>query len=140
MSVESPAAKRSKTMATREVISTDKAPAAIGPYSQAIKANGFVFVSGCIGLHPVEKAIVPGGVGPECRQVLENMKAVLEAAGSDMARVTKTTILLKDMATFAEVNGIYAEYFPDSPPARATFAVAGLPLGALVEIECVALA
>ena len=79
-------------------------------------------------------------MGPECRQVLENMKAVLEAAGSDMARVCKTTILLKDMATFAEVNGIYAEYFPDSPPARATFAVAGLPLGALVEIECVALA
>ena len=135
----SPDAKRARTM-SREVVATDKAPAAIGPYSQAIKANGFVFVSGCIGLHPVDKVIVPGGVGPQCRQVLENMKAVLEAAGSSMPKVVKTTILLQDMASFAEVNGIYAEYFPESPPARATFAVAGLPLGALVEIEATALA
>ena len=134
-----PDKKRAKIM-DREVICTENAPAAIGPYSQAIKANGMVYVSGCIGLHPVEKKIVPGGVGAECRQVLENMKAVLEAAGSSMAKVCKTTILLKDMASFAEVNGIYAEYFPESPPARATFAVAGLPLGALVEIEAIALA
>lgn len=134
--------KKQKMSSVREVIATSNAPAAIGPYSQAIKAGGFIFVSGCIGLSPETKAIVPGGVGPECRQVLNNMKAVLEAAGSDMSKVCKTTILLKDMASFAEVNGIYGEYFSAEAgyPARATFAVAGLPLGALVEIEAVALA
>ena len=133
---------KKQKMAQREVIATSYAPAAIGPYSQAVKAGGFVFVSGCIGMSPETKAIVPGGVGPECRQVLSNMKAVLEAAGSDMAKVCKTTILLKDMSSFAEVNGIYGEYFSAEAgyPARATYAVAGLPLGALVEIEAVALA
>lgn len=99
-----------------------------------------VYVSGCLGLSPELKALVPGGVGAECRQVLENMKSVLAAAGSDMSKVVKTTILLKDMASFAEVNGIYSEYFTENFPARATFAVAGLPLGALVEIECIAMA
>lgn len=125
---------------SREVVFSDLAPAAIGPYSQAIKANGMVFVSGCIGIDPALKAMVAGGVGEQTRQVLVNMKNILEAAGSSMGKVVKTTILLSDMASFAEVNGIYAEFFPENPPARATFAVAGLPLNALVEIECVALA
>lgn len=103
-------------------------------------ANGFVFVSGCIGLSPETKSLVPGGIGAQTRQVLENMKNIVEASGSDMSKVVKCTILLADMSFFAEVNGIYGEYFPTNPPARATFAVAGLPLGALVEIECVSLA
>lgn len=140
MSENSNKKQKTDTTMDREVITTDKAPAAIGPYSQAIKAGGFVYVSGCIGMNPELKQIVPGGVGPECRQVLENLKAIVEASGSSIDKVVKTTILLKDMSFFAEVNGIYAEYFPLNPPARATFAVAGLPLGALVEIECVALA
>ena len=124
----------------KEVIFTDKGPAAIGPYSQAIKANGFVFLSGSIGFDPATKALVAGGVGPQTRQVLENMKNILEAAGSDLSKVVKTTILLADITTFAEVNAIYAEYFPENPPARATYAVAALPAGALVEIEATALA
>ena len=91
-------------------------------------------------MDPETKKIVEGGVTAETRRVLDNMKAVLEAGGSSMSKVVKTTILLKDMASFAEVNAIYGEYFPSEPPARATYAVAGLPLGGLVEIECIALA
>jgi len=125
---------------SREVVYSDQAPAAIGPYSQAIKANNMVFVSGCLGVDVTTKSMVPGGVGEQTRQVLVNMKNILEAGGSSMSKVVKTTILLSDMSSFAEVNGVYAEFFPESPPARATFAVAGLPLNALVEIECVALA
>lgn len=107
---------------------------------QAIKANGMVYVSGCIGMHPETKTLVEGGVSAQARQVLENMKNIVEAAGSSMSKVVKCTILLADMSYFAEVNGIYSQYFPVDPPARATFAVAGLPAGALVEIECIALA
>ncbi len=99
-----------------------------------------VYVSGCIGLDPTTKVMVSGGVAAEARQVLENMRNILEAAGSSMARVVKCTVLLADMKTFAEINAIYAEYFPSEPPARATFAVLGLPAGALIEIDCIALA
>ena len=103
-------------------------------------AGGMVYASGCIGLDPATKALVPGGVGAQTRQVLENMKNIVEAAGSSMAKVVKCTVLLQDMGSFAEVNGIYAEYFPSDPPARMTYAVAALPLGALVEIDCTAIA
>jgi len=127
-------------MTERVVVHSDLAPAAIGPYSQAIKANGMVFVSGCLGMDPTTKKIVEGGLVTETRRVLENMKAVLESAGSSLSKVVKTTILLKDIESFGEVNYIYAQYFPSEPPARATYAVAALPLGGLVEIECIALA
>jgi len=123
----------------REVVSTPNAPAAIGPYSQAIKANGFVFVSGCIGLHPETKQLA-GSIEDQTRQVLQNLKSIVEASGSSLEKVCKTTILLSSMSDFATVNSIYSEYFPTNPPARATFAVAGLPLGAAIEIECTALA
>ena len=138
---------------TKAVVSTPLAPAAIGPYSQvyihpddemtichwnkAISAGGFVFVSGCIGLTP-EKVLLEG-VEAQAHQVLTNLKNILEAAGSDLSKVVKSTILLADMKYFGEINTIYAQYFPVDPPARATYAVAGLPLGALVEIECVAI-
>ena len=136
---EEPAEKKAK-MTDRVVVHSDNAPAAIGPYSQAIKANGMIYLSGCLGMDPATKKLVEGGVPAETRRVLENMKAVLEAAGSSMSKVVKTTILLQDIASFGEVNAIYGEYFPSEPPARATYAVAALPLGGLVEIECIALA
>eukprot|EP01097_Dermamoeba_algensis_P007508 TRINITY_DN4740_c0_g1_i1.p1 TRINITY_DN4740_c0_g1~~TRINITY_DN4740_c0_g1_i1.p1 ORF type:complete len:166 (-),score=30.55 TRINITY_DN4740_c0_g1_i1:307-762(-) len=124
----------------REVVHTDKAPAAIGPYSQAIKANGLVFCSGSIALAPGKNELVSDTIEGQTKQVMENLKNVLEAAGSSFEKVVKTTILLIDMAHFPKVNEIYGSYFPSNPPARATFAVAGLPRNALVEIECVALA
>ena len=99
-----------------------------------------LYVSGCIGVNPETKAMVPGGVGPQARMVMENLKTIIEYSGSNMGKVVKCTILLADMATFAEVNAIYGEYFPENPPARATFAVAGLPANALVEIEAVCIA
>ena len=125
---------------TREVVLTSKGPTPIGPYSQAIKANGFVFVSGCLGVAPVTGKLVEGGVVFETAQALDNLKAILEAAGSSLPKVVKTTILLKEMSHFSRVNTIYAEYFDaSSPPARTTFAVAGLPLNAQVEIEAIAI-
>lgn len=99
-----------------------------------------IYCSGCLGVDPEIKALVPGGVGAQARQVLTNMKNILEAGGSSMSKVVKCTVLLASMDYFAEVNGVYAEFFPENPPARATFAVAGLPLGGLVEIESIALA
>lgn len=99
-----------------------------------------VYVSGCIGLKRGEKTLVEGGVGAQARQTLENLKSIVEASGSDMSKVVKCTVLLSSMDYFAEVNAIYAEYFPSSPPARACFAVLGLPMGALVEIEAICIA
>lgn len=99
-----------------------------------------VYVSGCLGMCPETKALVTGGVGPQARQVLTNMKNIVEESGSSMSQVVKCTILLADMAYFAEVNAIYSEFFPQEPPARATFAVLGLPAGASVEIDCIAIA
>lgn len=122
-----------------QVVSTALAPAAIGPYSQAVVATGpFLFVSGCIGLHPQTMDFTGADVSTQTEQVMQNMGAILEAGGSSFAEVVKCTILLTDMQHFATVNDIYAKYFPRDPPARATFATNGLPKGALVEIECIA--
>jgi len=125
---------------TRKVIHTDKAPDAIGPYSQAIDANGhFIFLSGQVGLNPATGKLVEGGIEAQAKQVLENIKAVLEAAGASLADVVKTTVLLQSIEDFAAINGIYATYFVEDPPARATFGGLQLPAGALIEIECIAL-
>ncbi|MCB9684878.1 MAG: RidA family protein [Alphaproteobacteria bacterium] len=120
-----------------KTVSTSSAPSAIGPYSQAIVANGFVFSSGQIALDPSNGELVGGGVEAEARQVLKNLRAVLEAAGSGMDRVVKCTVFLVDMADFAAVNAVYAEAFGAHRPARSTVAVAGLPKGVRVEIEAV---
>jgi 2-iminobutanoate/2-iminopropanoate deaminase len=127
-------------MSDRNVVSTGGAPAAIGPYSQAVVAGGLVFVSGQIPLDPATGALVAGGAGAQTERVLRSLQAVLEAAGSDLHRVLKTTIFLTDLADFAEVNAVYARFFPAEPPARATVQVAALPRGAVIEIEAVALA
>ncbi|MBQ1401318.1 MAG: RidA family protein [Firmicutes bacterium] len=120
-----------------KVISTKNAPAAVGPYSQAIEANGFVFTSGQLGLIP-ETGELPEGVEAQARQSLTNIKAVLEEAGLTMANVVKTTVLLADIADFAKVNAIYAEFFEEGAlPARSAFQVAALPKGGLVEIETI---
>jgi len=125
----------------REPVATDRAPKALGPYSQAIRApeSSLVFCSGQIGLDPATGEIVAGGVAAETRRALENLSAVLEAAGSATAAVVKTTVFLLDMSDFAAMNAIYAEYFPAPFPARSTVAVARLPKDARVEIEAVAL-
>jgi 2-iminobutanoate/2-iminopropanoate deaminase len=124
----------------RERIQTDNAPAAIGPYSQAIKAGGFVFVSGQIPIDPQTGQFVPGGIAEQTERVLKNLSAVLEAAGSSLDRVVKTTVFLADMKEFSGMNEVYATFFSSPPPARATVAAAGLPRDARVEIEAVALA
>ena len=123
----------------RETINTEKAPKAIGPYAQAIKANGFVYTAGQIPLDPKTGNIVEGAITAQTRQVLENLQAVLEAGGSSLERVVKATVFLKNMADFAAMNEVYAEYLGQAKPARSTVAVAELPRGALVEIDLVAL-
>jgi len=123
----------------RERIHTDKAPAAIGPYSQAIRAGGFVFASGQIPTDPATGEFVKGGIAEQTEQVLKNLKAVLEAAGSGLDKIVKTTVFLADMKEFAQMNEVYARFFADAPPARATVAALGLPRDARVEIEAVAL-
>ncbi|MBX3049948.1 MAG: RidA family protein [Caldilineaceae bacterium] len=123
----------------RTTISTEKAPAAVGPYSQAVKTEQFVFTSGQIGINPLTGQLRLG-IEEQSRQVLSNLAAVLAAAGSGMEQIVKTTIFLTDIAEFSTVNSIYAEAFTGDPPARSTVQVAALPLGALVEIEAVALA
>ena len=124
----------------REAIRTDGAPKAIGPYEQAIRVNGFVFTAGQIPLDPKTGNMVEGGIAPQTRQALENLKAVLAAGGSSLDRVVKATVFLKNMADFPAMNEVYAEYFGESKPARSTVAVAELPRGALVEIDLIALA
>ncbi len=123
----------------KKIISTDKAPKAIGPYSQAIRTDDLVFTAGQIGLDPATMEIVQGGIEAQTRQVLTNLKHVLEATDSGLNFVVKTTVFLQDMRDFANMNSVYAEFFPENPPARSTVQVAGLPRGALVEIECIAL-
>ena len=123
---------------SRVAVTTEHAPAAVGPYSQAIKADGMVFLSGQLGLIP-ETGKLPVGIEEQTRQIMANLAAVLAAAGSDMSRIVKTTIFLTDMNDFAKVNALYAEAFSGAPPARSTVAVAALPLGGLVEIEAIAL-
>ncbi len=122
----------------RTVVHTEKAPAAVGPYSQAVRVGDLVFTSGQIGINPLTGQLRVG-VEEQTRQVLANLAAVLEAAGSHMDAIVKTTIFLTDIAQFSTVNQIYAEAFSDDPPARSTVQVAALPLGAQVEIEAVAL-
>ena len=123
----------------KKVIQTDKAPKAIGPYSQAIRIESLVFTAGQIGLDPATGELVEGGVEEQTRQVLTNLRNVLEAAGSGLSYVVKTTVFLQDMNDFPKMNAIYAESFSGGHPARSTVAVAGLPKGAMVEIEAVAL-
>jgi 2-iminobutanoate/2-iminopropanoate deaminase len=123
----------------KKIIHTDKAPAAIGPYSQAVRTETMVYTAGQIGLDPATMEIVSGGVEAETRQVLNNLKQVLEAANSGLNYVVKTTVFLRDMADFPKMNVVYAEFFPENPPARSTVAAAGLPKGVAVEIEAVAL-
>jgi 2-iminobutanoate/2-iminopropanoate deaminase len=123
----------------KRIVATDAAPAAIGPYNQATVANGFVFTAGQIALIPGEKRIVDGGVAEQTEQVLKNLKAVLEAAGSSLDAVVKTTVFLQDMADFPAMNEVYARHFPGDAPARSTVAVRTLPMNVKVEIDAVAL-
>ena len=124
----------------KEVILTGDAPAPIGPYAQAIRAGQFIFLSGNIPLDPATGGLVPGDIEAQTRRVLDNMQAVLKAAGSDLSRVVKTTIFLKDMNDFPRVNAVYAGYFSAEPPARSPVEVARLPKDVGVEIEAIALA
>jgi len=124
----------------REIIQTDSAPAAIGPYSQAIKTNGLIFASGQIPIDPQSGQFVEGGIREQTKQVLKNLTAVLEAAGSSLSRVVKTTVFLADMQEFGAMNEVYGEFFKEEPPARATVEAARLPRDARVEIEAIALA
>ncbi len=123
-----------------QVIKTDKAGPPVGPYSQAIKAGGFVFVAGEKGMDPVTKQIVPGGIEPETRRTLKNIKAILEEAGSGMDWVVSTFVFMTDLSQFSKMNEIYAEYFKRNPPGRTTVEVKSLPAGAHVEITVTALA
>lgn len=121
-----------------KAISTEKAPAAIGPYSQAIEANGFVYASGQLPIDPATGAFPEGGIKEQTRQSLLNAQAILQQAGLDLKNVVKTTVLLADIADFGAMNEVYAEFFSQPYPARSAFAVKALPKDALVEIECIA--
>jgi 2-iminobutanoate/2-iminopropanoate deaminase len=121
----------------KEIISTDKAPKAIGPYSQAVKAGGFIFTAGQIAFDPATSQIVGGGVAQQTARVMENLKAILEAAGSSLDRAVRATVYLKDMNDFAEMNTVYGRYFAQSPPARSTVEAARLPRDVRVEIDLI---
>ena len=121
-----------------ETVATDRGPKAIGPYSQAIKANGLVFLSGQIALDPGTQQMVAGDIALQTERVLENLKGIAEAAGSSLSRAVKTTVYLADLADFAAMNEVYARYFPERPPARSTVQVARLPRDARVEIDLIA--
>ena len=121
-----------------KALHSDNAPKAVGPYSQAIEANGFVFASGQLPIDPATNAFVEGGVKEQTRQSLTNAQSVLEAAGLDLSHVIKTTVFLSDMADFAAMNEVYAEFFNEPYPARSAIAVKTLPKNALVEVECIA--
>jgi 2-iminobutanoate/2-iminopropanoate deaminase len=122
----------------RTCINTTSAPAAVGPYSQAVVDGDRVYLSGQIPIDPATGKLVEGDIAAQTRRVLDNLRAVLEAAGSRMERVSKTTVFVTDLKNFAQINQVYATYFPDSPPARSTVQVSALPLGAAIEIEVVA--
>ena len=124
----------------RAVIATNDAPKAIGPYSQAIKANGFIFLSGQIPLDPATQQLLTGDAAQQTERILKNLAGVLQAAGSSLAQVVKTTVFLKNMSDFAAMNEVYGRYFTDAPPARSTVEVARLPKDVLVEIDVIALA
>lgn len=124
----------------KEIISTGKGPKAIGPYSQAIKANGFVFTAGQVAFDPATGQLIEGDVARQTARVLENLKAIVEAAGSSLDRAVKATVFLKDMNDFAAMNEVYARYFPANPPARSTVEAARLPRDVRVEIDLITLA
>jgi 2-iminobutanoate/2-iminopropanoate deaminase len=129
---------RGDPMAEKQIITSDKAPKAFGPYSMANRSGNFVFASGQLGLDPATNDFVPGGVEEQTRQALTNLKNVLAAAGSSLEKVVKTTVFLRDMNDFALMNAVYAEFFTANFPARSTVQVAALPRGAAVEIELIA--
>jgi 2-iminobutanoate/2-iminopropanoate deaminase len=124
----------------RQVIATNDAPQAIGPYSQAIQANGFVFLSGQIALDPATQQLIEGDVAAQTERVLQNLTAILRAAGSSLAQVIKTTVFLKNMSDFAAMNEVYGRHFSSEPPARSTVEASRLPKDVLVEIDVIALA
>ena len=121
-----------------DIINSDQAPKAIGPYSQAIKASSFLFASGQVALDPATSEFIAGDIAKQTERVLENLKGILEAAGCHLHRVVKTTVFLKNMSDFTAMNEVYAKFFPAAPPARSTVEVARLPKDALVEIEVIA--
>jgi 2-iminobutanoate/2-iminopropanoate deaminase len=123
---------------SKDVVVTSEAPAAIGPYSQAIKANGFVFTAGQIPLDPATKAIVPGGITEQTERVMKSLAAILEASGSSLSQVVRTTCFLANLDDFAAFNAVYGRSFTNAPPARSTVQVAKLPMGVLVEVDCIA--
>jgi len=123
----------------RKIIATDKAPGAVGPYSQAVRAGDFVFTAGQIPLDPATGQMVQGSIEVQARQALTNVSAVLEAAGTSLSNVVKTTVFLADMGEFQAMNSVYAEFFPEAPPARSAVQAAALPLGARIEIETIAI-
>jgi 2-iminobutanoate/2-iminopropanoate deaminase len=125
---------------TKAIVTTSLAPAAVGPYSQAVVANGFVFCSGQIPLDPETNELVEGDIGAQTRRCMKNLAAVLEEAGSDLDQLVKVTVYLADIADYADFNAAYEGFVGTSPPARAAFAVKDLPKGARIEIECIALA
>ncbi len=124
---------------SKQIISTDKAPKAIGPYSAAVKVGSFVYTAGQIGIDPATGEVVSGGIEAETRQALTNLKHVLEAAGASLDDVVKTTVFLRDINDFARMNAVYATFFTDQPPARSAIQAAALPKGVAVEIEAVAI-
>lgn len=124
----------------KDVISTEKGPKAIGPYSQAIRANGFIFISGQVAFDPATGQLVEGDVAKQTTRVLDNLKAIVEAAGSSLEKAIKATVFLKDMNDFTAMNEVYARYFSHQPPARSTVEVARLPRDVRVEIDLIALA
>ena len=122
----------------KKIIHTSKAPTAIGPYSQAVEANGMLFISGQVPINPETGKVIEGGITEQTEQVMQNIGAILEEAGYNFGDVIKSTCLLSDMANFAAMNEVYGKYYAENPPARAAFAVKELPLGVLVEIETIA--
>lgn len=126
-------------MIKKTIIATDHAPKAIGPYATAVRAGAFIFTSGQLGILPKSGDLAAGGIEEETRQVLRNLATVLEAAGSSLESAVKTTVYLRDLNDFPRMNAIYAEFFTKDPPARTTIQAAGLPRGAAIEIDCIAL-
>jgi len=124
---------------TRDIIATDKAPGAVGPYSQGIRTNQFIFTAGQIPVDPATGSLIDGPIEDQTRRVLDNVRAVLEAAGTGLDKVVKMTVFMTDLGDFKRMNAVYAEYFPDAPPARSAVQVAALPLGSDIEMEAIAL-
>ena len=123
-----------------DLIRTQDAPQAIGPYSQAVRANGFVFVSGQVAIDPANQQVIQGGIGAQTDRALKNLSAILKAAGTGLEKVVRSTVFLKDMGDFAAMNEVYGKFFPAAPPARSTVEVSRLPKDVLVEIDVIALA